>query len=680
MPLTPGEILNERYRIEERLGQGGFGEVYKAWDLRLEGFCAVKRNLHLDAQFQRLFKQEAQMLFKLRHTGLPKVYDTFEGTNGEQYLVMEFIDGESLEHLVKRLGAIPVEQVLKWIQQICEALSYLHNRQPPIIHRDIKPANLILTPEGQVVLVDFGIAKAGDMQQMTMSGARGVTPGYSSLEQYSMSGTDAQSDVYSLAATTYTLLTGKVPADAMAVTMGEAEPTKPAHLLNPRVPINVSLVIETGMQSKRTERLRSVTTFLRALQEGAAPVVPQPMPEPESPSSDTIPQPPDRQPPDIPPSQPSPSVTSSKTVPARYNPVWIVGVVVILALLSGIVWLISYLTKNQGVLPVNSPVVSTTSSPDTATKNLVSDTPRLSLTFTWTPSASDTPSPILTKSPPASLTYTPTSLPDWIIDIYDVPMVLVPEGTFWIGLEADRAYQECQQLCIGCTCERDWFTDMQPVHQVYLDTFFIDKYEVTNARYAQCVEAGACQQPHANSSNTRFSYYNDPQYADYPVIFVDWKQAKTYCEWRGARLPTEAVWEKAARGTDNRLYPWGNTFDGMLANFCDKNCEFSHKNINYDDGYADTATVGSCPEGKSSYGAMDMAGNVWEWLADWYAVDYYASPSEWNNPTGPAIGDLRVVRGGAWHDDGDGLLSSNRNRYIPTNWYNNIGFRCARTP
>jgi tetratricopeptide (TPR) repeat protein len=154
---------------------------------------------------------------------------------------------------------------------VCEALNYLHSRQPPIIHRDIKPANLILTAEGQVILVDFGIAKVGDLQQMTLSGARGVTPGYSPLEQYGMTGTDAQSDIYSLAATAYTLLTGMIPADAMAVTMGEVETPKPVHLVNPQIPVSVSRAIEAGMRLKRTDRVRSVASFLKALQEGAAP-------------------------------------------------------------------------------------------------------------------------------------------------------------------------------------------------------------------------------------------------------------------------------------------------------------------------------------------------------------------------------------------------------------------------
>jgi len=209
-------------------------------------------------------------------------------------------------------------------------------------------------------------------------------------------------------------------------------------------------------------------------------------------------------------------------------------------------------------------------------------------------------------------------------------------------------------------------SDFVPLHSVSVSAFKLDKYEVTNARFQLCVDAGCCDPPRYDGSYTgREPYYGNAAFGFWPVVFVSWDQAKQYCEGAGKRLPTEAEWEYAARGDDGRLFPWGsNTPDGSLANFGGAR-----------DG--DTAQVGSYAAGASPFGVDDMAGNVWEWVADWYDPGYYgASPAA--DPKGPDSGLAKVARGGSFGSDATTLYSFYRGVYLPEDSYANLGFRCAR--
>lgn len=216
MPLSLGDTLERRYRIDKKLGEGGFGAVYRAYDTRLNALCAVKESFDASEEAARQFKRGAEMLASLRHQHLPRVTDFFDIPNKGLYLVMDFVEGEDLFSMVQRIRKpLPEEQVVKWLVHICDALNYIHTQNPPIIHRDIKPQNIIIDQNSNAILVDFGLAKLFESGQRTSMGARGLTPGFAAVEQYGTGATDARSDIYSLGATAYTLLTAHVPQESI---------------------------------------------------------------------------------------------------------------------------------------------------------------------------------------------------------------------------------------------------------------------------------------------------------------------------------------------------------------------------------------------------------------------------------------------------------------------------------
>lgn len=261
MSLEPGSILHNRYRIEGQLGRGGMGAVYQAYDQTLQIEVALKENLNINPESERQFQREANLLASLRHPHLPRVTDHFI-LEGRQYLVMDFIQGTDLH--ARALEKPPsVSEVLAWADSLCDALSYLHNLQPPIIHRDIKPANVKLQPDGTVVLVDFGLAKVFDQAQ-TSTGARGLTPGYSPPEQYGGARTDARSDQYALAATLYSLLTGKSPTDSIERMLDKVD-LKPARALNPLIPANVDSALTRALSIEQASRFPDLQSFRMAL-------------------------------------------------------------------------------------------------------------------------------------------------------------------------------------------------------------------------------------------------------------------------------------------------------------------------------------------------------------------------------------------------------------------------------
>ena len=377
MPLQTGQILDERYRIVKLIGQGGYGSVYRAWDMSLQRPCAVKENLDSSQEALRQFEREALLLAEVRHPNLPRVIDNFSIAGQGQYLVMDFVDGQSLEEVLsQRGGPLTEQEVLPWMEQVCGALSYLHARRPPVIHRDIKPDNIIITPGGRAMLVDFGISKVYDPHFRTTNGARAVTPGYSPPEQYGGETTDARSDIYALGAMVYTLLTGQKPPESVQRLAGNDTMLAP-HYHNLQIAPRVEQAIQRAMEIDTQKRYQNVDDFARALMGAESPVVPP-------------------------------------VVSQRQIPVWIWLIIAVLAL-GLIASVILALTGDGTAGGATTPVVEVTTAASAtslpiviATEMTVPSTETVTPLPTRTATQTATPLPTSTSSPTPTPTETPT--------------------------------------------------------------------------------------------------------------------------------------------------------------------------------------------------------------------------------------------------------------------------------
>jgi len=264
MSLSNGDLLRQRYRILDILGQGGMGAVYRAIDVNLDMIVAIKENSFQTEDYARQFQREAKILASLRHPNLPRVFDYFVIDQQGQYLVMDFIEGNDLRQWMALDEKVTEAEVLQIGIAICDALIYLHSQDPPIIHRDIKPGNVKITPRGEVVLVDFGLVKLMDEKEMTTTAARAMTPGYSPPEQYGSAPTDQRSDIFSLGATLYSALTSYLPEDSLARTTGKALLTALKEH-NPEISSLTAGAIEKALQLRFEDRWQSGASFKDAL-------------------------------------------------------------------------------------------------------------------------------------------------------------------------------------------------------------------------------------------------------------------------------------------------------------------------------------------------------------------------------------------------------------------------------
>ena len=617
MPLLPAELLHKRYRIVSLLAAGPYGATYRAYDQTDRRDVAIKEYLDPSVDIQRLFRAEARRLAALSHPQLPATLDHFALDNG-QYLVSAYVDGVDLGGLLAQYGPLPSDLIVPWLQAACRPLVYLHEQKQ--LHLNVKPANIRLTPTGDVFLVDSGLPGLG---------VRPHAAGFGAPEQQAQGTTDATADIYSLGATLYALLTGKTPPNALSRETGLSD-LVPAREVNPDVEPYLSIVAGRAMSLRADTRYESVEAFARALERPAgrpAPVV--------SPLRRAGLEP-----------------TAAAPVAAPRRPTRVRRRMerrTLLGLLAGGLFLLAFsaflvITNLREPAPVAGPA---------ATETLQSAVAAALTEFAPTPSPSPEP------------TIPPTATPQPFITTTGSRMIYVPGGQFTLG---DDASEE---------------NDEKPARVVQIDGFLIDETEVTNAAYAQCVAAEVCPRPARAGATYHQSYYGDPAFDDYPVINVSWFNAQAFCEWRGARLPTEAEWEFAASVNPieeiKYRHPWGDSFDGERLNFCDVNCRTDSPDAVWDDGFNDTAPVGSYPDGRSPVGVYDMLGNVMEWVNDWYDFDAYEAISD-TNPRGPTEGDFKSLRGGSWLSPSEDTAVTVRGNFEPTVAQANLGFRCAMPP
>ena len=657
MPDLRGKSIG-RYRIIKILGEGGMATVYKGFDTRLERDVAIKFirrgqiGTDLMEEVLKRFEREAKRMAKFNHPNIVAVIDYGE-FEGSPYLVMPYLPGGTLSELLKTHHGkpLPFQEAARILVPVARALEYAHEQDT--IHRDVKPANILLTDKGVPLLTDFGVAKILDLEEgntLTGMGMGIGTPTYMAPEQWHNK-ISPQTDVYSLGVVFYELVTGRVPYDANSpaalMLKQNTEPLPRPKQFVPGLPQEVERVIYKALAKDPQQRYKNMGSYASALERLTVfspnhllragkkeNVVDYSFGERLS-NSPYAPK-------DIASKQ---SRHSKKSVFQTSLLLGIVGIgLAVIVLIGTLSWL-----QNRQSKPVTEVSFQTIEAIGQETLSAIGrQTPTLFLqgeyidkgdvTVTKTPGASKTPS----KSKTPSATPEPRSGATCISNKDKMVSVYVPSGEFLMGSTDSNGSEE-----------------EMPQHNVYLDGYWIDKTEITNGQYQKCVVEKVCVEP--GSSN-----YTIAKYANHPVGNVDWNQAKGYCEWVGGRLPSEAEWEKAARGENGRKFPWGKT---------DPTCGLA----NYSSCGGYTKPVGSLPDGVSPYGAMDMAGNVWEWVNDWYDENYYQK-SPGRVPTGSSSGQYRILRGGSWGNESWFARTTARHWNDPDLRLANYGFRCVRLP
>ncbi len=678
-----GKTIADKYTVESVVGEGGFATVYKAMHtifkrpVALKVFKSLADFSEADrAKLLEEFVQEGALMADLsaRSAAIVQARDigTLQGPKGEgiPYMVLEWLEGATLEAVLadekaRGLHLRSIRDAVRLVEPAAEALALAHRKG--IAHRDVKPGNIFVLgdPRGDctVKLLDFGIAKVvTDMQKMagsftkTSGKVTSFTPAYGAPEQFSRThgSTGPWTDVFSLALILGEIVTGRDPLEGddyvqLAVASASPDRRPTPRTLGGQVSDDVEAVFLKAVAVKPTDRYQSGGDFWNELRKALDMAPMRAMTDP-SPPSEPVPEPAASAPTALAPSsgqpvlaagmstQPRASTTTTGGKPGSGKMGLFVGLgVLAVAAIGGAVF---FLGKGGGPPAAPSSVAAIVAPPVSAT-----------------PSASAS-TPVAAACPKGT--------------------VAIPGGSFYMGSDDDLPFEK-------------------PAHQVTLSPYCMDQFEVTVADYKACSDAGRCKR--AGTTNVwdkitdKESKAFDPlcnirdpdAKAKHPIDCVDWDMADKFCREQGKRLPTEAEWEFAARGPDGRKYPWGDDDPGAgHMNACGKECmAWGAKNgidekpmYDVDDGFPNTAPVGSFPKGASRYGIMDVVGNVWEWVADYYAP---YTKDESKDPKGPDSGDQRVIRGGAWNASFPAWIRPTfRYHDSPTKRSYGIGFRCAK--
>jgi formylglycine-generating enzyme required for sulfatase activity/tRNA A-37 threonylcarbamoyl transferase component Bud32 len=660
MPDLVGQRLGQ-YRIDARVARGATSTIYKAYQEKLDRYVAVKvLSPHFidEPGFLDRFYQEARAVARLDHPNILPVYD-FDQVGEIVYIVMKYVNTGTLRNVMH--GPLDLPYTLEIITQVGLALGYAHKQG--VVHRDIKPGNILIADNNWALLTDFGLAKMLEgNQRLTRTGAGVGTPEYMSPEQAQGKPTDGRADLYSLGAMLYEMFTGHLPFESesgIAVAMKHvSDPVKPPRIYRPDLPPAVEQVIMTALEKEPDRRYATAEAMLAALTRAASPAA----------ASGAIEQPADPAPPI---GEPTPEKSNLSLKLAALGialrqrmdrtllrlqvwrreqrdrfrafrrdrwPHYQAGLVARRRTIGAVIGIVALLLLCAVLTPLAFPAAVPTSP---ATPTPVDKAALASAQVTVKPALTSAPG----QTPAAAVTPTITATKE--ITAAPPGMVAVPAGSFTMGAVSG-----------------EFDADETPPHTVYLDDFYIDAVEVTNAQFARFTNGSGYQTDAEKAGDsTTWRTFNSADRQRFPAIFVSWNDAARYCAWLGKRLPTEAEWEKAARGAGKRIYPWGNAFNGTSANTVDS-------------GIGQPVAVAS-RSAQSPYGLYDAVGNVWEHVRDWYGGGYYTdSPAA--NPNGPAAGPFKVIRGGSFKTQPDRATTTAREKISPDSRGDDVGFRCAK--